>query len=374
MFTRLFAVAALLVVVPLRPAVAQAGPIVLAGRVTDGATGTPLASATVRYRPNGEGLTNVLTTGPDGRFRITLGIPGTVGVSHNGYATVERAFTASDTAIVIALLPLGSLDTRVQTAQALEGLTVTAVRASAATPIARTTLGRTQLERDYSGQDVPLTLKQAPSVTAYSESGSLLKYPYFRVRGIDQSRVAITMDWHPPILTRRPADLLLRLSRPDEFRAEHAGATGRGHEHLRAGGVRRLREFRYALADGHAERNDDGSRRWLVRHGARTLAANSGALDNRWAFHGRFSGMRSDGYRDGASSAANSAFASAGYFGDRDLLKFTFTTGLERNGQSYTPVPESELRVDPRFNPIAGVGDKYRESFATLSFGTGPFA
>ena len=99
-----------------------------------------------------------------------------------------------------------------------------------------------------------------------------------------------------------------------------------------------------------------------------TLAANSGALDNRWAFHGRFSGMRSDGYRDGASSAANSAFASAGYFGDRDLLKFTFTTGLERNGQSYTPVPESELRLDPRTNPTAGVGDKYRESFATLSW------
>jgi iron complex outermembrane receptor protein len=78
--------------------------------------------------------------------------------------------------------------------------------------------------------------------------------------------------------------------------------------------------------------------------------------------------MRSDGYRDGATSAANSGFVSAGYFGDRDLVKFTATTGLERNGQTYAAVPESELRVNPRANPLAGVGDKYRESYATLSY------
>ena len=34
-------------------------------------------------------------------------------------------------------------------------------------------------------------------MTAYSESGSLLNYSYFRVRGIDQSRVNITLDGIP---------------------------------------------------------------------------------------------------------------------------------------------------------------------------------
>jgi iron complex outermembrane receptor protein len=95
------------------------------------------------------------------------------------------------------LVPLGSQGTRVETAQSLERLTITAVRASDLAPIANTTLDRARLERDYSGQDVPLTLRQAPSVTAYSESGSLLNYSYFRVRGIDQSRVNITLDGIP---------------------------------------------------------------------------------------------------------------------------------------------------------------------------------
>ena len=78
--------------------------------------------------------------------------------------------------------------------------------------------------------------------------------------------------------------------------------------------------------------------------------------------------MRSDGYREGATSAANSAFVSGGYYGDRDLVKFSATTGLERNGQTYAAVPDAELRENPRTNPLAGVGDKYRESLATLSY------
>jgi iron complex outermembrane receptor protein len=168
----------------IRPAAAQQE-IIVAGRITDARTGTPLAGATVRYRPNGGGLTNVISTGPDGRFRITLGRPGTVGFSRGGYATVERAITSSDSALTVSLSPLGAQDTRAATARTLERLTVTAVRASDAAPIARSTLDREQLERDYSGQDVPLTLRQAPSVTAYTESGSLLNYSYFRVRGID---------------------------------------------------------------------------------------------------------------------------------------------------------------------------------------------
>ena len=49
-------------------------------------------------------------------------------------------------------------------------------------------------------------------------------------------------------------------------------------------------------------------------------------------------------------------------------MKLTASTGLERNGQAYTAVPDSTLRRDPRYNPLDGVGDHYRESFATLNY------
>jgi hypothetical protein len=59
---------------------------------------------------------------------------------------------------------------------------------------------------------------------------------------------------------------------------------------------------------------------------------------------------------------------SAGYFGERDLLKLTLLSGAESNGQAYTAVPLDVLREDPRANPIDGVGDRFRQSMAALTY------
>ena len=361
MRTSLIAVALLLAALP---AVAQqGGTLTIGGRVTDAVSAAPLAGASIREESSG-----AVSTGADGRFRITLGRPGRVVIRRSGYATVEREVTSTDTTMVVALRPLGGQDTRAATAQSLERLTVTAVRASDAAPVARTTLERADIERDYSGQDLPLTLRLAPSVTAYTESGSLLNYSYFRVRGIDQSRINITLDGIP---LNEPEDQQIYFSDfPDLTSSVQSIQVQRGV------GTSTFGQAAYGGSVNFASRSLPGAGRGTTLElgggsfgSARaTLQANSGALGSRLAFHGRLSGMRSDGYRDGATSAANSAFASAGYFGDRDLVKLTVTTGLERNGQTYTAVPESELRANPRTNPLAGVGDKYRESFATLSW------
>jgi iron complex outermembrane receptor protein len=354
---------------PLRAIEAQGLPITVAGTVTDATSGTPVAGATVRFRTGAaQGYAAVTSTSADGHFRIAAGGPGALLVERSGYAIAGREIRSSDTTLTIALLRLGSQETRAATAQSLERLTVTAVRAGDIAPIAQTTLDRPSLERDYSGQDVPLTLRQAPSVTAYSESGSLLNYSYFRVRGIDQSRVNITLDGIP---LNEPEDQQIYFSDfPDLTSSVQSMQVQRGV------GTSSYGQAAFGGSVNFATHSLTGTPRGSsleVGGGSfgttrATLQANSGALANRLAFHGRVSGMRSDGYREGASSAANSAFISAGYFGDRDLVKLTATTGLERNGQTYAAVPESELRDNPRANPLAGVGDKYRESFATLSY------
>jgi len=303
-----------------------------------------------------------------GRFTITLGGPGRLVVERTGYAGVEREVTVTDTVLAIALSPLGTQATRAATARTLERLTVTAIRASDNAPVARTTLDRTRIERDYSGQDVPLTLRQAPSVTAYSESGSLLNYSYFRVRGIDQSRVNITLDGIP---LNEPEDQQIYFSDfPDLSSSVQSMQVQRGVGTSTYGQAAFGGSVNFAT---HTLTGTPRSSSLEVGGGSfgtarATGQVNSGTLGNRLAFHARLSGMRSAGYREGATSAANGAFVSGGYFGDRDLVKFTATTGLERNGQTYAAVSLNELRDNPRANPLAGVGDKYRESFATLSY------
>jgi len=350
------------------PVAAQGAAITITGTVTDAISGQPLAGATVRIRSAGDAPSSGVSTGADGRFRITSGGPATIVIQRSGYAGAEREVSMSDSAVTIMLAPLGSLETRSATARSLERLTITAVRASDLAPIAQTTLDEARLKRDYSGQDVPLTLRQAPSVTAYSESGSLLNYSYFRVRGIDQSRVNITLDGIP---LNEPEDQQIYFSDfPDltssvqNIQVQRGVGTSTYGQAAFGGSVNFATYSLTGTPRGSSLELGGGS----FGTERATIQANSGPLANRLAFHGRLSGMRSDGYRAGATSAANSAFVSAGYFGDRDLVKFTATSGLERNGQTYAAVPESELRDNPRANPLAGVGDKYRESFATLSY------
>jgi iron complex outermembrane receptor protein len=341
---------------------------VVAGRAVDAITGSPLDGATVRIRVARDRYALAVSTSADGRFRITLDRAATLVVDRGGYAALEREVSAADSAMIIALMPLGNAATRVATARLLEGLTITAVRAGGEAPIAQTTLDRAELERDYTGQDLPLTLRQAPSVTAYSESGSLLNYSYFRMRGIDQSRINISFDGVP---LNEPEDQQIYFSDfPDLTSSVHSVQLQRGV------GTSSYGQAAYGGSVNFESLPLAGSARRMTLHAGggsfgtarATVQGQSGQLANRLALHGRFSGMRSDGYREGATSAANSAFFSAGYFGDRNLVKFTAATGLERNGQTYQPVPDSALRVNPRANPLAGVGDHYRESFATMNY------
>ena len=82
--------------------------------------------------------------------------------------------------------------------QRLERVMISAVRASGAAPISQKTLTNADIEPRYFGQDVPLVLQGiTPSLTSYSETGSYWGYSYIRLRGLDQSRINLTLDGIP---------------------------------------------------------------------------------------------------------------------------------------------------------------------------------
>ena len=252
-------------------------------------------------------------------------------------------------------------------ARSLETVTVRAVRGGDATT-AQTTLDRPALARAYTGQDVPMMLQQAPAVTTYSESGSPWNYSYFRLRGIAQSRINLTLDGIP---LNEPEDQQLYFSDfPDLGSSLQSVQIQRGvgtstYGQSSFGGSVNFETVPLATARRGAElqlgAGSFGARRATAEYA-------SGLQGGRTAVYARFSNQRADGYRRGSSHAGNGAMLSAGYFGDRDLLKLTVLTGAESNGQAYTAVPLAELRVDRRANPIDGVGDRFRESMAALTY------
>src|SRR5262249_45308362 len=82
--------------------------------------------------------------------------------------------------------------------QRMERVMISAVRGGNAAPISQKTLTQGDIAPRYFGQDVPLVLQgAAPSLTAYAETGNYWGYSYIRLRGIDQSRINLTIDGIP---------------------------------------------------------------------------------------------------------------------------------------------------------------------------------
>ena len=81
----------------------------------------------------------------------------------------------------------------------LEEIAIRAVRASEDAPIAQTNISLEQIKKSYTGQHPIFMLdKLTPGFYSYSESGSsFANYGQFRMRGINQERINITLNGVP---------------------------------------------------------------------------------------------------------------------------------------------------------------------------------
>src|SRR5215212_126309 len=79
-----------------------------------------------------------------------------------------------------------------------ESIVVSAIRAGDETPVTKTDIPREEIAKRYHGQDVPLLLRDSPSVNAYTESGAGGSgYSYISLRGVAPTRINFTLDGVP---------------------------------------------------------------------------------------------------------------------------------------------------------------------------------
>jgi iron complex outermembrane receptor protein len=74
-----------------------------------------------------------------------------------------------------------------------------------------------------------------------------------------------------------------------------------------------------------------------------TIKAGSGLLGGKFTVDGRLSRIVSDGYIDRASSNLQSAYVSAGYFGEKSFVRLNYFVGKEKTYQSWYGTPESRI-------------------------------
>ncbi len=212
-----------------------------------------------------------------------------------------------------------------------------------------TTLSRQNITIENRGQEPSFIMARMPSVMAYSDTGNEYGYSYIRMRGIDQTRINMTLDGMP---LNDGEDMNIYFSNfPDLLSSMHSikvenganidnnGAAGYAGS-INFESVDLLRDTTSSAYAGYGSYN-------TLKIGGEYNTGRKG----RWAAHVKLSHQQSDGYREHAYNNAQSGFVKIGYYINNrhkmDLLSFV---GQSRNGMAWIGSTATEIATNPRSN------------------------
>ncbi len=237
----------------------------------------------------------------------------------------------------------------------LDEISVRSVRSAEDDPVTATTAYKEVIEQKFNGQDGAFLLeKLSPSIVTYSESGtSLSNYGQMRLRGIDQTRINITLNGVP---LNDMIDQGVFFSNIIDF-----GNSLESVQVQRGVGTSTNGVASYAGSvnfESPSLLNTNSSSAIGLTVGSfnsfkASAEVSTGLQRNGTSFYARLSHIQSDGYRYHTSTNANSMFFSGGYYRQKHSFKFTGVAGKSQNGLGYIPVDISDIRNDPRTNYVS---------------------
>lgn len=246
----------------------------------------------------------------------------------------------------------------------LPGIEVSTTRLTDRAPLARTVLGRAEVEPRNLGLDTPMLLATLPGAYAYSDAGNGIGYSYLWIRGFPQRRISVLIDGVPlndpesnevywidhPDLLASTAELQLQRGVGS---ALYGGASVGGSVDLELAPFSETPSSHVALEYGSWD-----TRRLMIE-------TNSGLLAGGWSFYGRYSRIETDGYRDQSWSRLWSYTFSARRVMGHHSLRVNLFGGPENTHLAYLGVPAANLAGPARadstgrlFNPLSYPGEQ----------------
>lgn len=307
----------------------------LTGIVKDAYSKEPLINATVHLKSS----PRYTLTDASGYFKLdNVGDEEvTISVSYVGYLEKERQVSVSGDVFVEILLE--------PTAILTDAVVVRATRATGKTPTTHSTIRREDIEDQNFGQDVPFLLNWTPSVVTTSDAGTGIGYTGIRIRGSDPTRINVTINGIPYNDSESAGTFWVDI--PDIASSAESIQIQRGVGTSTNGagafGATINLQTNAKREDPYAEFHNAFGSFDTRKH---TFSFGTGLLNDRFVVDGRVSKIASDGFIDRASSDLQSYYFSAGYFGEKTMIKAITFGGKERTYQSWYGVPESKLNND----------------------------
>ncbi|HLR76465.1 MAG TPA: TonB-dependent receptor, partial [Balneolaceae bacterium] len=312
----------------------------ISGTIRDAQTDEPLIGANILQINTDNGAASQ----KEGHFKLELvsGNHPKIRISYIGYKTKIIDTNKRDWPSVIYLEP----ETLMTNA-----IFVEALRVKKTTPMAYQTLTSADIEEDNFGQDLPYLLNTTPSVVVSSDAGAGIGYTGVRIRGVDPTRINVTINGVP--VNDAESQAVFWVNMPNIASSVQSIQIQRGVGTSTNGAA----AFGASVNVQTTEMKDEPFGDVTIGGGSfNTRKFNTkfgtGLLNDRWQVQGRLSKIYSDGYIDRAFSDLKSFYLGAARHGDNSLLRVDIFSGKEKTYQAWTGVPEQKLHTDRTFNPL----------------------
>lgn len=249
----------------------------------------------------------------------------------------------------------------------LESVEVTGVRADDNTPVTEKTVTSEEIKENYQGEEMSFILEETPSVTTSTDGGHYQGYTYFRLRGIDQTRINMTLNGVP---LNEPEDQGVYFSNYPGFANNIASMQIQRGVGTSSNGVASYAgsiNFESPTGLNQSSSVELGYGSFNTRRINGNVS--TGLIDGtKNAMYMNFSSYQTDGYKYNSGGMGHSFFVSGGHYGDKHVIKFTGFTGRAFNQMAWFAVSEDDIENDPRTNyNTPREDDDFMQSFAQLN-------
>ena len=329
---------------------------VISGKLTDATTGQPIQHAMVSIftlsdpgsiNPGMIRSASQTTSDVAGKFELKADIDGIyeLHLFHISYfSKMDSLEVNSNMQINVQMVPNITV---------IEATTVSAVRSGINTPVTATTLYRDQIQTADQSKDFPFVLNTTPSTVISSDAGNGVGYTGIRIRGIDPTRVNVTINDIP--LNDGESQSVYWVDLPDLASSSSSvqvqrGVGGSSNGASSFGASVNIQTIR-------AKPHQSGQSVSLAYGSFNTqrlsLEYYSPALAKSWYITARGSYIHSDGFIDRATSELKSGMFSLSKYSKKSTFRFNAITGHERTYQAWWGNPA------PKFNEDAEELNRY---------------
>lgn len=248
----------------------------------------------------------------------------------------------------------------------LDDVFISGIRSNKSTPVTTKIAYRSEIQKTSQSTEITSYLTKTPNITMSSDNGTAFGYTYFRLRGIDQTKINMTLNGAP---LNDPEDQGVFFSNYPNFLDNIQSVEIQRGVGTSTNGVSSFAGSINFNTPSGIDKGGDVKLTIGSFNTSKLTVSYSTGLNKKMSLYTNVSTYKTDGYRYMSGGNGASIFLSGGYFGEVNKVKFTAFTGHSGNEMAWLAVAESDIKVDPKTNYNSNdATDSFNQSFVQVEY------